>query len=317
MLPIALAGVVAVIMLIFFTVNTGRLMIERERTRMRTDVTALSGAVVYARCLNLYVLTKKSETISDLASVLPYVGEVFAVISEFIGALKKGIKGFGPYATLGATELVAYNNGLAAVPYWNVKDFYDISALGKGISPNLNFDNNENSNASGAGGSGGDSSQRRYSYKKKSNGEVVDVEEGRVKDDTQGKARGRSRDKITGKFVKKEKGRSEGEHSLTLLSSDWFRPSEEARAGLKELPHFYSISRARVAGGNFDFLSTSSMNWGCFLAPVTVKESPAGAIDISEIPETGISSADAVIAKANLAIAEIKSWIDRVPAILH
>ena len=313
----ALAGVIAFVMLLFFLFNLGRLMVERERTRMRTDVTVMSGAVIYARCLNLYNFLKKADTASDTLSNLPWAGWVFSIINKFVAAAKKGIKNFGPYGTLAATELVAYNNQLVAVPYWNVKDFFDVSKLGKGLKPDLNFDNNEQQSQSSGSGDSGGGSEDRYSYRRQSSGETVELEKGQVGEDKQGGAKGRSRDKKTGKFVKKEKGQADGEHSLTIVTMNLARDKESGVGGWKELPYFYSIARARVSGGNFDLISTDSMKWGCFLAPVRVKESPAASLNISEIPTTGLASVDTIIIKANLAIAEARQWINRVPAILH
>ena len=110
--------------------------------------------------------------------------------------------------------------------------------------------------------------------------------------------------------------KAEGEHSITLLTYDISDKNSTQVAVFKELPNFISISRARVSGGDFDIDSSKSLKWGCFLAPVTVKD-PTASIPKLHIPETGISAIDQETEKANALLSEIQQWVSRIPAILH
>lgn len=299
-LPLALVGLVAFVIMLLFMLNLGRLMIQRERTRLRTDVTVMSGAVIYARCLNLYVAAKKIDTIAAVGQVIPWTAAEAAFIKAIVNAIKEGMVEFGPYATLAATEMIAFNNGLAAVPYWNVKDLFGGAGLATGLIPSFNVSTAEKKSSDPPADTGQENSVQRYSYRKHADGSEVEVADSGVGQDSAGGAQGRSREKSSGKFVKREEGKAEGEHSLTLLTVDLFRDSEEALPGFRKLPTFYSVARARVSGGNFDFWSLDSWKWGCFLAPVTVKEAPFSGL-------SGLFSQDN----------DAKAWMARLPAILH
>jgi hypothetical protein len=295
-LPLALVGLVAFVIMLFFMLNVGRLMIQRERARMRTDVTVMSGAVIYARCLNLYVAVKKADTGLLIAQLFPLATIEASILKQVVNAIKEGMVDFGPYCVLVATEFLAFNNGLAAIPFWNVKDLLDGTSSLQGIVPSFNVSKDEQKSA-GPPETGNGNSVERYSYHKRSDGSEVEVEGSGVSQDSSGGAQGRSREKGSGKFVKREEGKAEGEHSLTLITTDSFRDKEDDVPGFRRLPTFYSVARARISGGNFDFLSMDSWKWGCFLAPVTVKEAPF----------SGVFPKDS----------DANAWTSRIPAILH
>jgi hypothetical protein len=316
---------IGILTLLMFLFNVGRLLAQRERTRMQTDVSAMSGAVIYARCLNFYSLVKKVDQGSEAASLLvgwfPWGGEFVDAFYEIVDEIKSEFQEFSPYLVLGCTEWTSIQNGLLAVPYWNVKDFFDPDANVQGFTPSLNFDTDEDSSSTDSGSSVGNagSSSDHYSYHQKSDGDLIQVDNSQVSQDQNGGATGSYRDSQTGRFVHRDQGsggQAEGEHSITLLTYDLLRPTEKLSAGMKDLPHFISISKARVAGGNFDFSSSSSLQWGAFLAPVTVKD-PSQDLPDLQIPSTGIGAIDSLTQEANNALQTLRQWLARVPIILH
>lgn len=322
-MPLALLGMVAILGITFFVLNAGRLIVQRERTRMLTDITVMSGATVYARCLNFDAALKKIKDVTGFLNTVlgwfPAGGEALIAADNIVKEAKEGFEGSAPYLTAGCMEFVAFANGVPALPLWNVKDIFDPQAAAQGATPSLNFKNNEgNSNNPNSSASSGENSDH-YSYRHHSSGEAVTVDSSQVKDDASGGAQGRSRDQDTGRFVKHDKAqtaKAEGEHSLTLITYDILESDDAGDAMLKKLPHFYGVARARISGGNFDFSSTKSLEWGCFLAPVTVKDESVE-LNLPEIPMSGFSSIDSFSKKANLVSREAEQWASRVPAILH
>jgi hypothetical protein len=307
----ALVGMAAILTLTLLMINVGRLLIERERTRMRTDVSVMSGATIYARCLNIYALLKKidktAKETSDTLGKVPYIGPVVTAAYEAIHAAKITFQESSPYLALGGIELMAEKNGLIAVPYWNVKDFFDMGSNLQGMIPSLNFDVDEKNSKNAQINSGSDTDA--YSYRQRSNNQKIGVETDRVRQDSFGGASGNYRDKKTGRFVHRDQDQSaesEGEHSLTLLTY-----SATKTPGFKSLPGLISLARARIAGGDFDTDSSNSLKWGCFLAPVTVKNQK-DFIPKAETSVTGIAS----IGPDEL-LASIQQWIHRIPAVLH
>lgn len=319
-LPLALVGMISILGMIVFLLNAGNLMIARERARMHTDVATLSGATVYARCLNFDAALKKADeflgTIAKVTYVVYGIGFLVEEVQEVVHEIKEGFEEAAPYITLGCTELNAIQNGLIAAPLWNVKDIYDPSQVSQGIAPDLKFGTNDEANSNNSDQS---SSEDRYSYRKKSSGEEVEVSSEQVADDEDGGAKGRSRDQKSGRFVKKEKGKeaeAKGEHSITLITFSFGGEYENNLKPMKELPIMYSVARARISGGDFDFSSPTSLQWDAYLAPVTPKDYSMS-LNISEMPMTGWASIDKPLKKVNALIRQARQWANRVPAILH
>src|SRR3954470_5130494 len=117
-MPLALVSMLALLGMLFFALNVGRLLVQRERTRMLTDVTVMSGATVYARCLNFDAALKKIDTITsdsdDLLGWFPFGGEALVVADEIVTYTKKIFEGVSPYLTAGVTESIAIANHVPA-----------------------------------------------------------------------------------------------------------------------------------------------------------------------------------------------------------
>jgi hypothetical protein len=234
-LPLALLTLFAVAAAAALLFNSARLLIARDRVHVRTDVVAMSAATAYARALNFDAAVRKLESTLQAASLLPYAGEAAAALYEYVSEARKAYEEAAPGLLLADLEYLAFQNGLGAVPRWN----------GSSLKPDLKFGKNDQ--------------EERYSYKKQGSGETVAVGKEDVSQDSQG----RHHESSSGKYLKKE---SQEEHSISIATFE-IAGHAQANGWIWELPHSHSLSKAKVQGGNFDFFSTSSLDWECALVP--------------------------------------------------
>jgi hypothetical protein len=121
-LPLALAAFVAGALLFFFVVRAGGLLVQRERARMRTDVTAYSIGVDYARALNVLAATEKMVSVGHLATLIPGIGVSARATVEFLQKVQKVFVDFGPWMNEASAAYLGLQNGLVAAPLWNTRD---------------------------------------------------------------------------------------------------------------------------------------------------------------------------------------------------
>jgi hypothetical protein len=117
-----LAGFAAGTLLFLFLVRAGGLLVQRERASMRTDLTAYSIGVDYARALNVLTLSEKIVSTGEVASFLPVVGGSAQVLVRFLQKVQKYFLEFGPWMNEASAAYMGLQNGLIAVPLWNTRD---------------------------------------------------------------------------------------------------------------------------------------------------------------------------------------------------
>ncbi len=119
-LPLALAGLFCAALLFGFMLRSGQRLIERERLRARTDVTAFSAGISYARGLNLLAASQKTVAFGWAISVFDG-----AKTKKFVQDLQAKFLKAGPWLSAGMTLNVGLENGLAALPVWNQDVLFD------------------------------------------------------------------------------------------------------------------------------------------------------------------------------------------------
>jgi hypothetical protein len=127
---LALACLFCVALLLAFCFRSGERLIQRERVRMRADVTAFSGGVSYARSLNVLASTQHAAVGAWVAAVLTE-----GAMAGWLRKLQKSqqaILDYGPWLSEATNVGIGAENGVLAVPAWNrpvlfpdmgVKDF--------------------------------------------------------------------------------------------------------------------------------------------------------------------------------------------------
>lgn len=113
-LPLALACLFIFISLFAFALRSSRRLIQREQSRARADVTALSSMVAYARGLNVLAATQKGVALGWVALVFD-AGRTKDAIQRVQAQLLR----FGPWINEAAALNVGAENGLLVLPVWN------------------------------------------------------------------------------------------------------------------------------------------------------------------------------------------------------
>lgn len=122
MLPLALTGFIAVTLLFFFLVKASGLLLQRERASMRTDVTALSIGVDYARALNVLSASNKIVGTGHIATFVPIIGPEARKVVEATQKAQNFMLKYGPWLNEASAMHLGAQNGLVAVPIWNTPD---------------------------------------------------------------------------------------------------------------------------------------------------------------------------------------------------
>jgi hypothetical protein len=118
----ALAAFIAGTLLFLFLVRAGGLLVQRERARMRTDVTAYSIGVDYARALNVLAMTEKMVSAGHVATFIPFVGASARAMVEFLQKVQRAFLDYGPWLNEASAAHLGLQNGLVAAPLWNTRD---------------------------------------------------------------------------------------------------------------------------------------------------------------------------------------------------
>jgi hypothetical protein len=148
-MPLGLAGLVCCVLMLGLVFRLGQRSLQQERVRMRADVTAYSGGIELARCLNILSLSEKMRVACQDAV---YTVEVAELISKF----QKIFILAAPWLVEADTVFIGYRNEVMAVPVWNQSDMAGLSAV-KGIVPALRISSSGGSGSSSkSGGSGQD-----------------------------------------------------------------------------------------------------------------------------------------------------------------
>jgi hypothetical protein len=128
-MPLGLAGLVCSVLLLGLVFRLGQRGLQQERVRMRADVTAYSGGVQLARCLNLISYSEKLRTILQDAVVT----EGFAAA---LGEFQNAFIYAAPWVVEADTIFIGYRNEILTIPIWNQQDMAGSSAL-SGLFPKL------------------------------------------------------------------------------------------------------------------------------------------------------------------------------------
>jgi len=137
-MPLGLAGLVCCVLLLGLVFRLGQRGLQQERVRMRADVTAYSGGIELARCLNILSLSEKMRII---ARDCVYTEELAEAIGKFQKAFIQG----APWALEADTVFVGYQNQILAIPEWNQADMTGNAVAG--IIPSLKISENGQSTA--------------------------------------------------------------------------------------------------------------------------------------------------------------------------
>jgi hypothetical protein len=145
-MPLGLAGLVCCVLLLGLMFRLGQRALQQERVRMRADVTAYSGGIELARCLNVLALSEKMR--------VAFQDAVYTVeIAELISKFQKLFILAAPWLVEADTVFVGYRNEVMAIPVWNQSDMAGFSAV-QGIVPRLRI----SSGGSGSSSNGSASS---------------------------------------------------------------------------------------------------------------------------------------------------------------
>lgn len=145
-LPLALMMLVALMGLASLLLNTGRLLVKRERARVAADLTAYSGGVDYARGLNLLGSLNKIQAIVDIVVTYYTAGEglydcnaLFVKFSDPVagtGSYEKSYAGNSynmglmPVMAVASTIAMGSANGVVAIPFWNQEKLTQVQKAG-------------------------------------------------------------------------------------------------------------------------------------------------------------------------------------------
>lgn len=119
-LPLAAAGLFCAALLFGFVLKSSERLIQRERVRARTDVTAFSGGVSYARGLNLLAASQKAVAGGWVLAVFDQ-GKTKAYVQRF----QKHFLTAGPWITQATLINVGAENGILAAPFWNQEVLFE------------------------------------------------------------------------------------------------------------------------------------------------------------------------------------------------
>lgn len=135
MLPLGLLGLLTLVLLLAFTLRLSTRLIQRERSRMLTDVTAYSGGVQYARSMNLLAASEQASAISWIATFLTG-GSSYGATQRILAIQRYFLKA-GPWLVEASTVGLGAANGILAVPAWNKKVLLK-APLGSMFTPSFN-----------------------------------------------------------------------------------------------------------------------------------------------------------------------------------
>jgi len=116
-LPLALACLFISTLFFAFCLRSGQRLVQRERVRARADVTAFSGAVGYAKALNLLSLSQQAAATAWGATLVTY-GSAYGYVRK-VQKLQKELLQAGPYVVEGSLLYTGLENGLLPIPVWN------------------------------------------------------------------------------------------------------------------------------------------------------------------------------------------------------
>jgi hypothetical protein len=171
--------------LFLFMVKAGGLLVQRERARLRTDLTAYSAGVAYARALNVLADIQQISGYVKIGQLIPYVGYFFKPAASALENARKLVTQSGPYIVESAAAYIGQRNGLAAVPLWNVKELVP-GARAQSFAPSFNL---QDQTASGSFNESVNKNQGTGYSKKETDG-LFREQETRVKDQVEGWGQG-------------------------------------------------------------------------------------------------------------------------------
>lgn len=293
-LPLSLICLSCLALFLAMMINVGRLVLQKEDTRVRTDAVAYSAGVDYARALNLLSVSNKllagSALLKTAATLVPGIGGLAAVAP-------------GPSDIQTAQDIVA---GLTAFPGAPILVELDAIQIGRqnGLTILLSWNESEDSKPTllpgfnlrrrylselvtgmadwAKGVLEGAPGNETYTYRDKATGKTVVVGGTQVNQETYGRKSGR-RQKVyravnsSGRsvFVKRTPGSKDvpwdiaetGPHNLTVHS---LSDPVEGSAGflgtsMKALPSLISVAKVEVGGGGMEMFDPGAASFGVYL----------------------------------------------------
>ena len=136
-LPLGLVGLFALILLLAFTLRLSTRLIQRERTRMRTDVTLYSGGIQYSRGLNLLAATE--QLLAGAWSFFLLSGGAGYPVVSGIQRIQTVLLIATPWLVEASTVGLGAANGLLAVPIWNKRVLLE-PPINNSLKPDLNVE---------------------------------------------------------------------------------------------------------------------------------------------------------------------------------
>jgi hypothetical protein len=283
-LPASVLLLAAVLLFIAFMLGVGRLVIQKEEARMRTDLVAYSVGVDYSRVLNLCSISNKvlaASAAAKLAGALFPALAGWSLLAPSPAEIQKAqdlVVQVGPCMVLAEAEWLGHENGLDAVLRWNQED---------GQEPSFKPDFNLRRRYLGEVIAGlGSASRETYTYVDEDTGEVIEIEKSRVHTEYYRRKSGRRQRvyravdaKGRSIFVKRTPASQDlpwdlaetGPHNVLVtaacpLLSD---PSGLFHSSLSNLPLMMSKSKVEVGGGNMEISQPDAASYGAYLIPVS------------------------------------------------
>jgi hypothetical protein len=291
-LAAGLVGLLLILTCLLFLFHWGMAVVQRERTRARTDAVAYGAAVDYARVMNVLSLSNKLLAASEGGGFLKlfpatlFLGWLIPSPTE-VRKAQDLICGDGSGPGLGAAWIeasalsLAQQNGLWGVVLWNQD-----SGQKPGLKPSLNVYRAgmavmtssalllKPGNTSGNADPGA-----VYSYRD-DKGRVILVNPADVKIETYVRRDGHRQTAFRvitadgkSRFVKPFPGflADSGPHNLTLLT--WSDPASTTSffgRMPEEIPTLVGAAKAEVGGGSMEVFGTASH--GAYLVPVELSD---------------------------------------------
>lgn len=256
-----------------FLLRSSERLIQRERVRARTDATAFSASIAYARGLNVLAATQKGVAIGWVAALFDG-GET----KDYIQKIQAGILKVGPWLNALVAENVGFENGLLVLPVWNQGTLFQ-GLNSDDLVPSYNVRPSSLSDAAAkALASKASPGIDHYEYRRKDGSVVIlNPDQAGPVEESDGRGgrviRHKAGPEQKYRYVKAVPGTSTGSqlsleegrpHMVTLLA---WQPAAMAPRGRSAIPVF-AFSQAQVAGGSQSLVDPDGSSYGATLVPV-------------------------------------------------
>lgn len=230
-LPMGLALLVCGVLLLGLCFRLGARLLQAERLAMRTDLTAYSGGIQVARCLNILSYSEKLRMAGEIVGYIPtpWTKALGSGVEKLMNAFQKFFIPVAPWVVEADVVGIGLANELGALPLWNQADAlggFDVQRLRPDLRVKANNDDGKEQDSQNKDGQDSgtsfpgldDSSQSSYHYQSK-NGERHDLDQDQAGAVTENGPHGtevtRYKDKSSHKYVARDKGGQKKSHGMT------------------------------------------------------------------------------------------------------